>query len=72
MPATVGVAVGVDGARYAASKVAKLARRVDWLGLAEPAITAARKRLGKASVDTDVASVLGFHPLEVLRNLLKR
>ncbi len=72
MPAAVGVAVGVDGARYAASKVARLVRRVDWLGLADPMISAVRHGAGAAAGNKDLESLLGFSPLEVLRSLLKR
>ncbi len=72
MPAAIGLAVGVDGARYAASKLARVARRVDWLGLAEPAMAALRERVGEAGERSDVIALLGFSPLEVLRNLLRR
>jgi hypothetical protein len=72
MPAAVGVAVGVDGARYAASKAAIIVRRVDWFGLAEPIIGAVRQGASAAAGNKDLESLLGFSPLEVLRNLLKR
>ena len=78
MPAAVGLAVGVDGVRYAASKLARVARAVDWLGLAEPAIASVRQRLdangnGNGNGNgNDLIGLLGLNPLELLRNLLRR
>jgi len=72
MPAAVGVAVGVDGARYAASKAGVILRRIDWFGFAEPMISAMRQGASAVAGNKDLESLLGFSPLEVLRNLLKR
>lgn len=71
MPSAVGLAVGVDGARYAAGKVASVVRRVDWLGLAEPVIRAVRQQAEGATAQSNLESILGFSPLEVLRKLLR-
>ena len=62
----------MDGARYAATKVAAAARRVDWFGLAEPLMGALKERLGEVADDKDLEGILGFSPLEVLRALLRR
>jgi hypothetical protein len=73
MPLAIGVALGVDGARYAwdtVRSVVPLSALGAPLAMFEPAAAAIRKRIGEAS-DKDIASVLGFSPLEVLRALRK-
>jgi len=74
MPLAIGVALGFDGARYAWSTVRSItpsARASSPLAFFEPAVQALRKRVGDAT-DKDIASVLGFSPLEVLRALRRR
>jgi len=64
IPLAIGVALGLDGARYAWSTLRLFA-------VFEPAVQALRKRMSDAN-DNDIASVLGFSPLEVLRALHRR
>jgi hypothetical protein len=75
MPLAIGVALGLDGARYAWSTVRSVAPRPLLLNaplaVFEPAVQALRKRMSSAT-DKDIASVLGFSPLEVLRALRRR
>ncbi len=74
MPLAIGVALGVDSARYAWNTVRSAAPSSAFtapLALFEPALQALRKRVGDAT-DKDIAAVLGFSPLEVLRALLRR
>ncbi len=68
MPLAIGVALGFDSARYAFETLRNVAPAVAPLSVFEPAMHALRKRVGEAS-DKDIASVLGFSPLEVLRAL---
>jgi hypothetical protein len=72
LPPSIALAVGVDSARYAFEGVRQVASRVDWLGLVDPAVEIARKRLGRLVGDKDLPQVLGFNPLEALRALLRR
>jgi hypothetical protein len=72
MPTAIGLAVGFDGARYAAHSLKELTHRVDAFGFLEPALRAARERVGAAAGDKDVSRILGFDPMAILRALLKR
>jgi hypothetical protein len=72
MPKAIGLAVGFDGARYAAHSMKALTSRVDVFGFLEPALRAARERAGSAAGDKGVSHILGFDPLAMLRALLKR
>lgn len=72
MPAAIGLAVGFDGARYAVHSLKELTNRVDAFGFLEPALRAARERVGSAAGDKDVRRILGFDPMAILRALLKR
>jgi len=72
IPAAVGLALGFDTARFAYSSVRLLTSRLDPFGILEPALHAARRRLGTAAGSKDVEQVLGFDPLAALRALLKR
>jgi len=72
LPPSIALAIGFDSARYAFEGF----RRVDWLGLLDPAtrfagstVESARKRLGK---NRDLPTILGFNPLEALRALLRK
>ncbi len=71
MPAAVGVALGFDSARYAWTTLRAIAPALGPLAILEPALASLRKRASVIS-DTDIASVLGFSPLAVLRALLRR
>ncbi len=75
MPLAIGVALGFDSARYAFDTIRSVApvsfHGVAPLSIFEPAMHALRKRVGEAS-DKDIASVLGFSPLEILRALRKK
>ncbi len=72
MPSAIGLALGVDGAKYAFESLRALTKRVDVLGFLEPALRGMRARLGAAAGDKDVGHVLGFDPIGVLRALLRR
>ena len=72
VPAAVGFALTFDTARFAYASLKVVTSRLDPLGLVEPMLHAARKRLGAAAGNKDVESVLGFDPLAALRALLKR
>jgi hypothetical protein len=72
MTPAVGLALGFDGARYAAHGLRVLTDRLDPFGLLQPALTKARERLRKVTGDKDVSQILGFDPMAILRALLKR
>jgi hypothetical protein len=69
LPAALAIPIGLDAGRAALSALRAVAERMDPLGVVGPSIQALRD-LG--SGERDVKSVLGFHPLEVLRRLLSR
>lgn len=72
MPAAVGLAVGVDGARFALDGLRAVTGRIEAFRRVEPFVTRARERLGEALGERDVSATLGFDPLEALRALLRR
>ena len=69
MPLAIGVALGIDGARYAFDTIRSLSPAMP-ISIFEPAIAALRKRAANVT-DKDIAAVLGFSPLEILRALRK-
>ncbi len=71
MPVAVGLALGLDGARYALKGLIAVAGRIPPLAACAPMLATARKRFAKAT-GKDVAALLGFDPLEVIRVLLER
>ena len=71
MPAAVGVAMGIDGARYALRGLRSLTDRIAPLAAIGPMLEAARARVG-GFTGKDVSALLGFDPLEALRTLLRR
>jgi hypothetical protein len=71
MPVAVGLALGLDGARYALQGLLAVTGRIPPLAACAPLLAAARKRVAKVT-GKDVAALLGFDPLEVLRALLER
>jgi hypothetical protein len=72
IPSAVGLALGVDGARYAFQGVRVLTSRLGGMGFLDPMLARVRDRLGSAAGDKDVSGTLGFDPLAALRALLKR
>ena len=68
MPPAIALALGVDGARFAAEKIGKLPAVKRF----EPLFSLVRDKLGAAAGDSDLSHVLGFDPLEALRALLAR
>ena len=70
MPLAIGLAIGVDGARYAFDTLRSIAP-AEPLGLLEPALRSLRKR-ALGATEKDIASVLGFSPLELLRALRRK
>lgn len=68
MPLAIGVALGIDGARYAFDTIRSLSPAMPMI--LEPALAAIRKRAANVT-DKDIAAVLGFSPLEILRALRK-
>jgi hypothetical protein len=71
MPAAVGVGLGIDSVRYALQGLRVLTGRLVPMAALGPVVEAARTRVGKIT-GKDVAAVLGFDPLAVLRALLER
>lgn len=72
MPVAVGLALGVDGARYALGHLSAVTSRVDPFGFMDPLLRSVRARVGAAAGQKDVSSTLGFDPLAALRALLSR
>ena len=71
MPLAIGVALGIDGARYAFDTIRSLSPAMPFPfagSVIEPALAAIRKRAANVT-DKDIAAVLGFSPLEILRAL---
>lgn len=68
MPPAIALALGVDGARFAAEKIGRLPAVKRF----EPLFALMRDKLGDAAGDSDLSQVLGFDPLEALRTLLSR
>lgn len=72
MTPAVALALGFDGARYAAHGLRALTDRMVTLALVQPVLTRVRERLRKVTGDKDVRQILGFDPLAILRALLER
>jgi hypothetical protein len=72
IPMAVGLALGVDGVRYAFDSLKMITSRLDPLGFLDPVLRSMRKRLGSAAGDKDLTGALGFDPMAALRALLKR
>lgn len=69
LPPGLAIPLGLDAGRAALSAIFAVAERVDPYGVVGPSLQVLRDvRKG----DRDVKSVLGFHPLEVLRKILVR
>jgi hypothetical protein len=72
IPTAVGLALGVDGARYAFDNLKRVTERIAPLAALDPVLGSMRARLGSAAGSKDVSNVLGFDPMHVLRQLLRR
>jgi hypothetical protein len=77
VPAGIGLALGVDGARYAFDHLKAATARFGGpagplFARFDPLMAKMRSRLGDVVGDKDVSTSLGFDPLAVLRALLKR
>jgi hypothetical protein len=72
IPIAVGLALGVDGARYAFDHMRIITNRLDPFGFLDPVLRGVRARLGSAAGTKDVSGTLGFDPMAALRALLKR
>ena len=68
-PPYVAVALGADAVRGVASKTARLLGGIDPLSAITPLATLIRSRVADVS---SITHTLGFDPLEVLRNVLRR
>jgi hypothetical protein len=71
MPAAVGVALGIDTARYALRGLRVLTERITPLAAMAPLVESVRGRIAKAT-GKDVGGILGFDPMAALRALLER
>jgi hypothetical protein len=71
MPTAVGVALGVDGVRYALQGLRTLTERIVPFAALGPFVDGARVRIAKAT-GRDLHGILGFDLLAALRALLKR
>lgn len=69
LPAPLAIPLGIDAGRAAVSAFRSFAERFDPLGVVAPSLDVLRDVVRG---ERDVASVLGFHPLELLRRLLSR
>jgi hypothetical protein len=71
MPTAVGLALGLDGARYALEGLKLLTGRIAPFATIGPMLDAARARVARTT-GLDVGALLGFDPLAALRALLQR
>ena len=71
IPLAVGVALGVDGTRYALDGVRAVTGRIAPLAFFDPLLRMVREKLGRAT-GKDVPGALGFDPMTALRSLLRR
>jgi len=71
MPTAVGLALGLDGARYALQGLKLLTGRIPPFATIGPMLDAARARVARTT-GKDVGALLGFDPLAALRALLQR
>ncbi len=72
MPRSIALALGFDGARYAARSLKELTERTLPGGALGATLHALRERAVHVIEERDVRRILGFDPLEVLRSLLGR
>jgi hypothetical protein len=69
VPAALAIPLGVDAGWAALSALKTIAERLDPIGIVAPSLQALRDL---TTGERDVKSVLGFHPLELLRRVLSR
>ncbi len=72
IPPGLGLALGVDGARYAYEGLRILTGRIEAFQAAEPLFAAVRQKLGEVVGDRDIGQLLGFDPMAALRALISR
>lgn len=72
VPTAVGLALGVDGARYALEQAKAVTTRLDPFGFMDPILRRVRARVGAVAGSRDVSRSLGFDPMAALRALLRR
>jgi hypothetical protein len=70
LPAPIAIPLGLDAGRAAFSALRTIAERLDPLGVVAPSLERLRDAVSQG--DRDVAGVLGFQPLELLRRVLSR
>jgi hypothetical protein len=68
VPPALAIPLGIDAGRAALAAVRSVAVRMDAAGVVAPAV----RTLLSWTTREDVAEVLGFQPLELLRRLLSR
>lgn len=71
-PLAVGMAIGADGARFAADRAVSAMSRWETFRKLDPFIGLAKKTLEDAAGDRGVTGILGFDPMAALRALLER
>ncbi|WP_437876695.1 hypothetical protein [Sorangium sp. So ce513] len=69
VPAALAIPLGIDAGRAALSALRAIADRIDPVGIVAPAVRAVLERAG---TDSEMAAMLPFHPLELLRKLISR
>ncbi|WP_437335229.1 hypothetical protein [Sorangium sp. So ce394] len=69
VPAALAIPLGIDAGRAALSALRAIAERIDPMGIVAPAMRAVLERAG---TDSEMAAMLPFHPLELLRKLISR
>lgn len=69
VPAALAIPLGIDAGRAALSALRAIAERIDPMGIVGPAMRAVLERAG---TDSEMAAMLPFHPLELLRKLISR
>jgi hypothetical protein len=70
LPPALTIPLGIDASRAAFQAFRQVAERFDGLGIVAPVLHALLEKRSKG--EEDVAAVLGFNPLELLRKLLVR
>lgn len=72
VPPALAIPLGIDAGRAALTALRAVAERVDPVGVVGVVAPAVRRLLERGSGEADVAAMLGFHPLDLLRRLLIR
>jgi hypothetical protein len=69
VPPALAIPLGIDAGRAALTALRAVAERVDPVGVVGPAV---RRFLERGAGEAEVAAMLGFQPLELLRRMLSR